>query len=187
MKVAITGGIGSGKSYVCSLLREKGIDVYDCDAAAKRLMRNSEIIQGELTEIVGDNLFVDGMLQKRVLASYILACDENKQKVNSVIHPAVANDFLGSGKSWLESAILFESKFDERIAFDHIICVTAPVETRVQRIVARDGIAAEKAKEWIFCQMSQEEMSERSSFVIDNDGVKDIEEQIDFILRKINK
>lgn len=187
MKIAITGGIGSGKSYVCSLLREKGIDVYDCDAAAKRLMRNSEAIQGKLAEIVGRNLFDDGILQKRVLASYILACEENKQKVNSVIHPAVANDFLESGQSWLECAILFESKFNERIAFDHIVCVTAPVETRVQRIVTRDNISVEKAKEWILCQMSQEEVAAKSDFVIDNDGVKNIEEQIDFILRKINK
>ncbi len=187
MKVAITGGIGSGKSYVCLLLAKKGIDVYDCDAAAKRLMRNSVTLQNKLAEMVGGNLFENGKLQKRMLASFILESEENKQKVNSVIHPAVADDFLESGQSWLESAILFESKFNERIAFDYIICVTAPVEVRVQRIVARDGISSEKAMEWILCQMSQEEMSARSSFVIVNDGVKDIEEQIDFILRTINK
>ncbi len=187
MKIAITGGIGSGKSYVCSLLAKKGIDVYDCDAAAKRLMRNSEAIKRKLAGMVGGTLFEDGMLQKRVLASYILECEENKQRVNSVIHPAVANDFLESGKSWLESAILFESKFNERVAFDYIVCVTAPVEIRVQRIVERDCISAEKAREWILCQMSQEEMAAKSDFVIDNDGVKDIEEQVNFILRKTNK
>lgn len=187
MKVAITGGIGSGKSYVCMLLAKKGIDVYDCDAVAKRLMRNSVTLQNKLAEMVDENLFENGKLQKRVLASFILESEENKQKVNSVIHPTVADDFLESSQSWLESAILFESKFNERIAFDYIICVTAPVEVRVQRIVARDGISAEKAMEWILCQMSQEEMSAKSNFVIVNDGVKDIEEQIDFILRKINK
>ncbi len=187
MKIAITGGIGSGKSYVCALLEKRGINVYDCDAAAKRLMHDSEALQCKLAEIVGGNLYEGGKLQKRILASYILACEENKQRINSVVHPAVANDFLESGKSWLESAILFESKFNERIAFDYIVCVTAPVEIRVQRIVERDNISAEKAKEWIFCQMSQDEISAKSDFVIDNDGEKNIEEQLDIILRKINK
>ena len=70
MKIAITGGIGSGKSYVCRLLEQRGIAVYDCDAAAKRLMRTSTTLQQQLKTLVGNAVYsADGVLQKPVLAS----------------------------------------------------------------------------------------------------------------------
>ena len=94
MKIAITGGIGSGKSYVCRLLEQHGIKVYDCDAAAKRLMRTSPQLQHNLKQLVGDVVYsADGQLQKRVLADFLLASESNKIAVNNVVHPAVAADY----------------------------------------------------------------------------------------------
>ena len=78
MKIAITGGIGSGKSYVCRLLEQRGIQVYDCDAAAKRLMRTSPQLQQDLKRLVGDAVYsAEGELQKPVLAEFILASEAN--------------------------------------------------------------------------------------------------------------
>lgn len=186
MLTAITGGIGSGKSYVCRILESRGISVYDCDAAAKRLMRTSEKLQQELRQLVGQDVYTsDGQLQKRVLADFLLASEANKLALNDVIHPAVAEDFLSSGMTWLESAILFESGFDRRIRFDRIVCVSAPRNVRIQRIMRRDNITAEKAAEWIDTQMAQEEVERRSHFVIVNDGKSDIEQQVDNMLSKI--
>lgn len=186
MLTAITGGIGSGKSYVCRILESRGISVYDCDAAAKRLMRTSEKLQQELRQLVGQDVYTsDGQLQKRVLADFLLASEANKLALNDVIHPAVAEDFLSSGMTWLESAILFESGFDRRIRFDRIVCVSAPRDVRIQRIMRRDNITAEKAAEWIDTQMAQEEVERRSHFVIVNDGKSDIEQQVDNMLSKI--
>lgn len=186
MKIAITGGIGAGKSYVCRLLEQRGIAVYDCDAAAKRLMRTSATLQQQLKTLVGNAVYsADGVLQKPVLAGFLLASEANKLAINDIVHPAVATDFATSGQHWLESAILFESGFDRRIAFDCIVCVTAPREIRIQRIVQRDGITPERAAEWIDVQMSQEEMAERSDFRIHNDGVCDLQVQIDDILKQI--
>lgn len=186
MLTAITGGIGSGKSYVCRILESRGISVYDCDAAAKRLMRTSEKLQQELRQLVGQEVYTsDGQLQKRVLADFLLASEANKLALNDVIHPAVAEDFLSSGMTWLESAILFESGFDRRIRFDRIVCVSAPRDVRIQRIMHRDNITAEKAAEWIDTQMAQEEVERRSHFVIVNDGKSDIEQQVDNMLSKI--
>lgn len=183
MKIAITGGIGSGKSYVCRMLQSRGISVYDCDAAAKRLMRTSQPLQQQLRSLVGDNVYsADGTLQKHVLASYLLASERNKQALNSVVHPAVAADFTASGMQWLESAILFESGFDRRVAFDKVVCVVAPHAVRIQRVMLRDNISAQRADEWISAQMPQEEMSRRSDFVIINDGEQDIDAQIDALL-----
>lgn len=186
MLTAITGGIGSGKSYVCRILESRGISVYDCDAAAKRLMRTSEKLQQELRQLVGQDVYTsDGQLQKRVLADFLLASEANKLALNDVIHPAVAEDFLSSGMTWLESAILFESGFDRRIRFDRIVCVSAPRDVRIQRIMRRDNITAEKAAEWIDTQMAQEEVERRSHLVIVNDGKSDIEQQVDNMLSKI--
>lgn len=186
MLTAITGGIGSGKSYVCRILESRGISVYDCDAAAKRLMRTSEKLQQELRQLVGQDVFTsDGQLQKRVLADFLLASEANKLALNDVIHPAVAEDFLSSGMTWLESAILFESGFDRRIRFDRVVCVSAPRDVRIQRIMRRDNISAAKAAEWIDTQMAQEEVERRSHFVIVNDSKSDIEQQIDNMLSQI--
>ena len=186
MKIAITGGIGSGKSYVCRLLERRGISVYDCDAAAKRLMHTSRELQQQLRQLVGDNVYSDdGMLQKRVLAEFLLASEANKQAVNDVVHPAVAADFMASGMDWLESAILFESGFDRRVKFDRVVCVTAPRDIRIGRIVARDNITPAKAAEWIDAQMSQDEVVRRSDFNIVNDGTADLDSQTDNLLQCI--
>lgn len=186
MKIAITGGIGSGKSYVCGRLASKGIKVYDCDAAAKRLMRSSAMLQQQLRQLVGDTVYsVDGVLQKRVLAAFLLASESNKQALNSIVHPAVAADYMASGMTWLESAILFESGFDRRVHFDHVVCVTAPRDIRIRRIVARDNITEDKAAEWIDAQMLQDEVARRSDFMVVNDGNADIDSQLEKILNEI--
>lgn len=181
--VAVTGGIGSGKSYVCQLLESYyGIAVYDCDAVAKRLMKTSERLRMQLQQLVGEQVYIDGQLQKAVLAQFLLMSESNKQSLNSIVHPAVAEDFLHSGYHWLESAILFESGFDKRIDFGYVICVSAPLNVRIERIRSRDHISEDKARAWIAAQMSQREMEERSDAVILNDGHTDLLPQMAQVL-----
>lgn len=185
MKIAITGGIGSGKSFVCRELAKRGIVVYDCDAAAKRLMRSDERLQAALKRLVGDDVYADGVLQKPVLAQFLLASETNKLAVNDVVHPAVARDFEQSGKNWLESAILFDSGFVHRTHFDYVVCVTAPQEVRLQRIMQRDQISRQKAEEWINAQLPQADVVLQSDFEIRNDGKEDLNLQIDRLLDQV--
>lgn len=183
MTTAITGGIGSGKSYVCRLLEQRGIEVYDCDAAAKRLMRTSQQLQQQLRALVGEDVYsAEGTLNKRILAEFLLSSETNKHAINEVVHPAVAADFIASGMSWLESAILFESGFDKRVHFDRIVCVMAPREVRIERIARRDGISPERAAEWIEAQMPQNEMAARSNVCIVNDGEQSLDAQLQNLL-----
>ena len=186
MKIAITGGIGSGKSYVCQLLEKHGIKVYDCDAAAKRLMRTSATLRQQLRQLVGPQVYRGCILQKRVLAEFLLASEANKQAVNEIVHPAVALDFIESDYQWLESAILFDSGFHRRVPFSFVVCVSAPEDVRVQRIMARDGISESKALEWIHRQMPQEQVEAQSDFVIVNDGVAPLEPQVDKLLENLH-
>lgn len=187
MKIAITGGIGSGKSYVCQILENQGIKVYDCDAEAKRLMRTDAELQAGLKQLVGEEVYsADGILQKPVLAQFILTGEANKQAVNDVVHPAVARDFEQSNCEWMESAILFDSGFDRRTHFNKVVCVSAPVAVRLQRIMQRDHISQEKAQQWIDAVMPQEELIARSDYEIVNDGVRDVEAQVVHLLDLLN-
>ena len=184
-KVAVTGGIGSGKSFVCQRIRALlGVDVYDCDTAAKRLMRTDTDLMRRLQETIGPETYVDGKLNKAAVARFLLLSDENTQRVNQVVHPAVAEDFLASGMRWMECAILYESGFDRFV--DRVICVTAPLEVRVKRIMARDGIDKQKAEEWICKQMPQHEVRQRADFEIVNDGQRDVDDQIRDILTQLH-
>lgn len=185
MKIAVTGGIGAGKSFVCSELQRRGIDVYDCDAQAKRLMRTSATIQQQLKALVGNDVYVEGRLNKPMLAQFLLASDENAMAVDNIVHPAVAHDFTLSGYDWMECAILFDSHFNERVTLDKVVCVTAPLETRIKRIIKRDGISRSKALEWIGRQLPQDEVLSMSDYEIINDGVHDLSSQIDRLLKQI--
>lgn len=185
MKYAITGGIGSGKSHVCRALARRGITVYDCDAAAKRLIASDEEVQRRLSEAAGRDLFASGSLDRAALSRFLLASEANNRRINAIVHPAVADDFRRSGLTWMESAILFEAGFERHI--DRVVCVTAPLETRVSRIMRRDGITREAALAWINRQMPEAEKARRADWVIVNDGLTPIEPQIERILTKEQK
>lgn len=187
--VAVTGGIGSGKSYVCRLLTEQyGIRVYDCDTAARRLMNGSEPLKQALRALAGPQVYSpDGQLQKPVLAQFLLDSDQNRQRVNDVVHPAVAADFLQSGYTWLESAVLFGSGFCNRVPFTHVVCVTAPDNIRIERIMKRNAVSREKARAWIACQLPQDEVARLSTCCIVNDGKADLDRQIRHALERIRQ
>ncbi len=173
MKTGITGGIGSGKSYVCKLLAQRGIEVYDCDAAAKRLIRTSPRLRQQLKALIGS-------LDKAAISRFLLANEKNQQAVNAIVHPAVFQDFEESGMMWMESAILFESGADKLV--DRVVVVTAPEEVRIQRVMQRDGITREKALQWIARQWPQEQVKARADFEIVNDGHADLNSQIERLL-----
>ena len=186
MKTAITGGIGSGKSYVCQRLAARGIAVYDCDSAAKRLIRESALIREQLTRLIGDGAYLTGgRLNKAAVAEFLLASEANAKAVDAIVHPAVEQDFRQSGAQWMECAILFESGFDRLV--DKVIAVTAPEDVRIRRVTSRDGITEAKAKEWMDRQWPQEEVRLRADYEIINDGRLDIDGQLDEILTKLQQ
>ncbi len=176
MRYCLTGGIGAGKSYVCSLLREKGVEIYDTDNAAKKLIAQSPEIRQQLKELIGG-------LDKQTIAAFLLKSEENKLAINSIVHPAVIKDFLNSGYEWMECAIIYEAHLEQYV--DKVIAVTAPREVRIERIMSRDGISRKEAEQWIDAQYPQEKVAERADFVIDNDGIKDLQKQIEEIWQRL--
>lgn len=184
MRIGITGGIGSGKSYVCKRLASMGIDVYDCDSAAKRIIRTSPAIREALTRLIGpDTYSIDGQLNKAAVASFLLASESNAHAIDAIVHPAVAADFRQSNKEWMECAILYESGFDRLV--DKIVLVYAPDEVRIQRVMQRDGISRNKVLEWMGRQWPQDEVRKRADYEIINDGTQNLNTQLEELLDKI--
>ena len=186
MKIGITGGIGSGKSYVCRRLETRGISVYDCDSAAKRLILTSPEIRKGLTALIGPEVYLfDGKLNKKAVTQFLLSSEDNAKAIDAIVHPAVFRDFEQSGLQWMESAILFESGAYKLV--DRSVVVSCPDEIRIERVMQRDGISREKVLEWMNRQLPQEEVRRRADFEIINDGIADIDKQLNKILRNMQQ
>ena len=124
-------------------------------------------------------------IAKVAVARFLLASESNAQAIDHIVHPAVFQDFMDSGMQWMESAILYESGINKLV--DRVIVVTAPLEIRIQRVMQRDGITRENVEQWMQRQWSQEEIRKQADYEIVNDGIADIDAQIDIILEKIKE
>lgn len=194
VKIGITGGIGSGKSYVSRLLAEHyGIPVYNTDSEAKRLMLSDEGIRRRLTALLGKEVYKsDGTLNKPLLANYLFADSCHAGQINAIVHPQVKADFLkwadlqtGCEIVALESAILFESGFDNIV--DKVVMVYAPVELRIRRVMLRDSTTEEKIRQRIVAQMDDKAKQDRSDFIIFNDGSRPLNLQLDDLQETLEK
>lgn len=192
IKLGITGGIGSGKSFVSALFVSRGIPVFDSDTEARKLMLTDSHIINTLKSYFGDKVYVDGELNKPYLASCLFHSSENAEKINSLVHPCVREAFCqwaekqyNEGKHIvaIESAILFESGFESLV--DKVVMVHAPLETRILRVMNRDNTSREKVIERIKSQLDDEQKMSRSDYVIENNGTESLEEQIDNIFRNL--
>ena len=143
IRIGITGGIGSGKSVVASLLSVYNIPVYIADDESKKLTDTSELIKGKLVSLFGNDIYNNNGLDRKLLAKHIFGNKEMLTKVNSIIHPEVNKHFNCWAESQktkacvIESAILFESGFDKTV--DVKLMVYAPKDIRIQRAIMRDG------------------------------------------------
>lgn len=210
MKVGLTGGIGSGKSFVARLLRDKGFEVFDCDEQAKRLMVQDETVVRLVTDAVGDDAYIynvesgqlfhgdfsgghdemltptERILNKKAVAAFLFRSPDNAAIINGIVHPRLASVF----KCWaenhsddlvfMESAILFESGFNSLV--DHTVCVVADEQLRIQRTIDRDAAQYEDVVRRIRLQDSQEKIMSRSDFVLYNNESDNLSEQVDHLI-----
>lgn len=190
IKIGITGGIGSGKSYVCRLLETRGIPFFSCDDTARREMTANESLRSELRRLVSPHVYCsDGSLNKPVVRGFLQSSPDNAARLDEVVHPYVRKRW----QEWaaaqdseivaMECALLFEAQFDNEV--DSTMLVSAACNVRVSRVMKRDGVDAETVKRWMEMQMPEEEKRERADFIILNDGTQDLERQIDNVLNEI--
>lgn len=192
--IAITGGIGSGKSVVSTLLRVMGYQVYDCDERAKWVMTHDPQLRSELIGLFGTDTYLpDGELNKPHLSAAIFGHEESLRQMNACVHPAVARDIRQQVATlqrperpfFYESAILYESGFDGLITPDCVWTVSAPLELRIERAMQRDHATRERVVARIDAQMPQDEKERRADHVILNDDHHSLIEQVNYLLNTI--
>lgn len=189
-KVGVTGGIGSGKSVVCRMLKERGAEVYNSDIRAKELMASDETLRRELTERFGEQTYVDGQLNRAYLAERVFGNKEELATLNAIVHPCVLRDF----EQWaaeqqseyvvIESAILFEAGIDQIV--DVVVAVMAPEDLRIERTIERDGLSREQVEERMRNQLSDDERCARSKYAVVNIDLDELEEDVEQLHRRLS-
>lgn len=193
MIIGVTGGIGSGKSTVVNFFeKHKNVAVYIADIEAKKLITSSKTIQQKIKSNFGEAAYLNGVLNRKYLADIVF---KNKQKLNilnDIIHPEVKKDFLQfsshqKDKAYViyESALLFETK--SNTICDKIICVVAPLATRIKRVMQRDKTSKEEVLQRISNQISQDKKAMQSHYCISNISLYITENQVDRIHKNLTK
>lgn len=188
--IGLTGGIGSGKTTIANYLQSKGIPVYVSDIEAKKVMEFPDVIE-KIIFIFGKEITNESNgLDRKKLAEIVFNNPEKLKQLNSIVHPEVKKHYenwVQEHKNYLfvvkETAILFESGSYKDC--DVILNVTAPLETRIQRVIERDKTTREKVLSRIKNQISDEERNSKSTYVIENIDLDTVKTKIDEILKTL--
>ncbi len=189
IRIGITGGMGAGKSVISEMMRCLGIPVYDADIASKKILNSNTKVKTQLIELLGEEIFSNGQLNRPLMAQLIFNNNELLLKTNAIIHPAVFDDFIAWSEAQnkevvaCETAILFESGMVSY--FDSILMVSAPLEIRIERCLKRNNFTREQVLERIAKQMDESKKIELSDFVIDNDNRKALYPQLKNFLNNL--
>ena len=189
--IGITGGIGSGKSTIAKVFMSIGYPVYNSDTRAKELINSNEELINSIKLSFGDDLYNSQGLDRKKMASIVFNNPEKLELLNSIIHPTVGKDF----EKWIDSqntsfilkeaAILFETGIYKSL--HKIILVSAPQETRIERVIKRDNTNREEVLSRMNNQWSEEKKTELADYVIDNSGNKLVIPQVLEIIKQILK
>lgn len=191
MIVGLTGGIGSGKSTVAAMFSLLGIPVYSSDERAKALYYNAAV-KLKILDILGTKAYnAEGKLDRAYVSEKIFKDKELLSRVNAVIHPAVGEDFKSfveahsSAKVIIkETALLFEAGIRNQV--EKVILVTSPLELRVRRLQERDNSTRQQILDRMNNQVSDEEKTAQSDFIVVNDEEQAVIPQVLDIYRRLN-
>ncbi|MFQ3336200.1 MAG: dephospho-CoA kinase [Flavobacteriales bacterium] len=189
--IGITGGIGSGKSTIAKVFMSIGYPVYNSDTRAKELINSNEELINSIKLSFGNDIYNSNGLDRKKMASIVFNNPEKLELLNSIIHPAVGEDF----EKWVDSqntsfilkeaAILFETGIYRSL--HKTILVSAPQETRIERVIKRDNTNQEEVLSRMNNQWSEEKKTELADYVIDNSGNKLVIPQVLEIIKQILK
>lgn len=188
--ICITGGIGSGKSTVCAMLESKGHPVYYSDERAKALMHtNATLVQG-ITALLGEQAYLQGELNRAYVAEKIFGSSALKEKLESLVHPVVREDFehwkLNSGSTvvFKESALVLETGDP---TCEHVVSIVADEHVRIARVMARNTEMNEsQIRARLANQLGDAQRRAQSDTIIENNGsLEDLNLQVDYLLSKV--
>ncbi len=182
MKIGLTGGIGSGKSTVAAIFEELGIPVFYADEEAKKLYAEAEV-RREVIELLGNEAYTEEGLNKGFVADRVFQDASLLEQLNNIIHPKVGQrwrDWCAAHDSETyvikEAAIMIEAGAHDGL--DRIIVVEAPEETRIQRVMERDGVERAEVQQRVRNQWTEDQRREFATDVINNDGTESLIHQV---------
>lgn len=183
MKVAVTGGIGAGKSEFMRAVKELGIRTYSADEINAELLRDKGYI--EKLSAAFPFAVKDGKVDKSVLREEVFSDEKKRKTLNALAHPEIRRKIEEiTGDAVIEVPLLFESGMTD--LFDRVIVVTAGEDVRINRIVSTRNISKDLAKNIIKNQATDDERIKRADYVAINDGTrKDLYEQAKNIIKRI--
>lgn len=172
LKIGVTGGIGSGKSLVVNTLEHLGGVVYHADARAKELVLRSDI-RAQIIRLLGHEAYLsDGAYNRKYVASIVFSNSEKMKALNAIIHPAVFEDLDIFCHAHPLHTIVYESALMVETShthlFDIIILVTAPLDTRIERVMVRDHITREEVLHRMDNQWNDEQKRPFADYIIEN-------------------
>jgi len=177
--IAITGGIGSGKSVVAHMVEVMGYHVYDCDRRAKELMSNDDEVRQQLVAAFGKEVYLpDGSLNRPHLSDVAFADDDALALLNGIVHPATAHDMQrwalsqaesGAEVAFVETALLRTARLD--LIVDKVWHVTAPDQVRIKRVMKRSGLTEQQVRDRMAAQVDEDSVADGEQVIInDNDN-----------------
>jgi dephospho-CoA kinase len=175
-KIGITGGIGTGKTFVCHILEKLGYPIFYSDQVAKKLMHENIDLINKIKQLLGNESYLNGIIDKPFIAQKIFEIPTLRNELNAIVHPEVYlafENWCNSQTSKLvfnESALLFETESYKR--FDKTILITADISIKIERIKKRDLLDEIEIKRRMNSQLSDEIKLKLADFVIDNNGEK---------------
>ena len=192
--IALTGGIGSGKSVVAHILQVMGHRVYDCDSRAKALMAHDDKVRQQLIQAFGNETYLaDGSLNRQHLSTVAFADERALARLNAIVHPATARDICrwadelahaGSTVAFVETALLRTAGLDSMV--DDVWHVTAPAEVRIERVMARSGLTAQQVKERMAAQSAEETVAPGEKVIV-NDNTSALLPQVIGLLNQLEQ
>jgi dephospho-CoA kinase len=196
LRVGVTGGIGSGKTIVCTLFANHGIPVMSADVIAKELMQTDSALRSQLGLLLGSSAYrPDGSLDRAYVAAKIFSNKSLQRKVNSLVHPRVeaeidsrfeALERSGKAIGMVEAALIYEAGYDKRL--DVVIVVDAPEADRIKRVVARDSSSTDEVKRRIAAQAPSEQKARKADYIIRNaTSMSELEASVDFLVKLLKK
>lgn len=190
--IGITGGIGSGKTSVSKFIIEAGFPVYFTDDRAKQIMNESDEIKNYLTKKYSNNIYINNLLNTKLLASYVFKDTKALNELNEIVHPKVFDDFeiwknsQNKNLIFKESAILFESGSYKMCDFN--ISVEADEEIRIARTMKRNNFTREQVMDRIKKQWSSHQRLKKADYVIfNNDDLEKLKIETKNLLNFLNK
>ncbi|MCX6120179.1 MAG: dephospho-CoA kinase [Ignavibacteriales bacterium] len=190
LKIGITGGIGSGKSTVCSIFAHLGIPVLYADDLAKELSSTDSTVRKKLTTLLGESAFqTDGSLNRSFIASEIFSSKTMKQKVESIIHPRVEIEIerrmkelaqRGEHLVIVEAALIYEAGLYKKL--DAVIVVDADESVRISRVRKRDVVSEDAVRNRMAAQLDVKKRLEKADYIIYNNGTsEELESKVRFL------